>query len=326
MKIDFVVLWVDDSDVNWQNEKAKYQNEKNDVEDVERYRDLGFFKYWFRGVEKFAPWVNKIYLVTSGHIPEWLNLNNDKLVLIKHEDYMPKENLPTFNSNAIEINIHRIKGLSEHFVLFNDDTYLNAPVTSDDFFKEGLPRDFGIYSFVSPSSSFNNMVFNDVRVINTHFSKYIRFKDFMTKFMSIRYGFKQLRTIYTMPFNYITGYYNAHLPSSFLKSTFEKLWDREGVLLGQVSKNKFRTDLDINQWLFRYWQIEERKFFPQDINFGELCQFNDIKKVIKKMENEKLKILCLNDTPKDTPENKIRLQPVSRAFEDKFPQKSTFEK
>ena len=33
------------------------------------YRDWGTFKYWFRGVEKFAPWINKVYLVTDDQIP-----------------------------------------------------------------------------------------------------------------------------------------------------------------------------------------------------------------------------------------------------------------
>ncbi|MBQ6357217.1 MAG: capsule biosynthesis protein CapK, partial [Solobacterium sp.] len=38
-----------------------------------RFKDWGLFKYWFRGVEKFAPWVNKIYFITWGHVPTWLD-------------------------------------------------------------------------------------------------------------------------------------------------------------------------------------------------------------------------------------------------------------
>ena len=122
--IDFVLIWVDDSDIEWQKSKARYKGEelKFNVNDV-RYRDWGTLKYWFRAVEKYAPWVHKIHFVTCGHVPEWLNLNHPKLNFVKHEDYIPAEFLPTFSSHAIELNLHRIKGLANKFVYFNDDTF-----------------------------------------------------------------------------------------------------------------------------------------------------------------------------------------------------------
>ena len=81
MDIDFVVTWVNMDDPEWQNEFAKYSgnsnNTKNGVSKA-RFRDYGFLKYWFRGIEKFAPWVRKIHFVTSGQKPEWLDENNPK--------------------------------------------------------------------------------------------------------------------------------------------------------------------------------------------------------------------------------------------------------
>lgn len=91
---------------------------------MHRYRDYGTFNYWFRMVEMHAPWVNNIYLITNGQRPKWLNVNHPKLKWVRHEEFIPKEYLPTFNASAIEMNIHRIDGLSENFVLFNDDMYL----------------------------------------------------------------------------------------------------------------------------------------------------------------------------------------------------------
>jgi hypothetical protein len=318
MKIDFVVTWVDDSDPEWKKEKANYQIQEESLNGDERYSELGLFKYWFRGVEKYAPWVNKVYLVTCGHVPEWLDLNHEKLVHIKHEDYIPKEYLPTFNSNVIELHIHRIKDLSEHFVLFNDDFYLNAPVAKEDFFENGLPKDYGMRSFISPIGFFNHTIFNNVSIINKHFTK----KRFNKKDFSRKYGLKQLQTLYTLPFKYITGYYNAHLTSSLLKSTFHKVWAEEGESLHKASENKFRSSTDLSQWLMRYWQIEEGNFAPQDIHFGKLLQFNDLSLVTKKMEEEKLKMLCLNDSLSE----EEGLQTIISAFEKKFPNKSTYEK
>ena len=104
-----------------------------------RYRDWETLRYWFRGVEKFAPWVNKIYFVTCGHVPSWLNLDADKLVHVKHSDYIPEEYLPTFSSHPIELNVNRIRGLSEHFVYFNDDTFLCRSIPKEIFYRDGKP-------------------------------------------------------------------------------------------------------------------------------------------------------------------------------------------
>ena len=91
-KIDFVILWVDGSDKEWLNEKNKYSNEKIDVvNDAKRYRDYDLLKYWFRGVEQNAPWVNKIHLVTYGHLPKWLDTTHPKLNIVNHKDFIPAE-------------------------------------------------------------------------------------------------------------------------------------------------------------------------------------------------------------------------------------------
>lgn len=126
--IDFVVLWVDCNDAEWQKEKNRYAGIKDIDNSVIRYQDWENFKYWFRSVEKYAPWVNRVHLVTNGQVPDWLNTECPKLNLVKHSDYMPSSSLPTFNSNAIEVGIWEIPGLSEHFVCFNDDVFLTAPV------------------------------------------------------------------------------------------------------------------------------------------------------------------------------------------------------
>lgn len=89
MKIDFVIPWVDGTDLEWINEKNKYlpEDQKKLSTSEERYRSWDNLQYWFRGVEKFAPWVNHIYFVTWGHIPKWLNVSHEKLVIVKHQDY-----------------------------------------------------------------------------------------------------------------------------------------------------------------------------------------------------------------------------------------------
>lgn len=146
-EIDFVVAWVDGNDPAWQEERSRYtQNvERQKWNDSPvRYRDWGLLKYWFRGVEKFAPWVRYIYFVTWGHVPSWLNERNPKLKIIRHDEFIPREYLPTFSSHTIELNLHRIPGLSEQFVYFNDDMYLTKSVSPEVFFKNGIPCDTAV--------------------------------------------------------------------------------------------------------------------------------------------------------------------------------------
>ncbi|MDE8070900.1 stealth family protein, partial [Erysipelothrix rhusiopathiae] len=130
LKIDFVVPWVDGSDKDWIRDRLQLEGKGVEITDSD-YRDWDIFKYWFRAVEMYAPWVNNVYLITYGHLPEFLNVDHPKLKIINHTDYIPKEYLPTFSSHAIELNMHRIEGLSEHFVYFNDDMFLNKPVTPE---------------------------------------------------------------------------------------------------------------------------------------------------------------------------------------------------
>ncbi len=120
-QIDIVLTWVDGNNPQW---KARYSEFSAKVADGDkraiRFRDWNLLRYWFRGIEAFAPWVRTVHFVTSGEYPDWLNLSHPKLNWVKHEDFMPSEYLPTFNINAIETNLHRIEGLSDCFVFFND--------------------------------------------------------------------------------------------------------------------------------------------------------------------------------------------------------------
>ena len=89
-KIDFVILWVDGADKKWLEEKKKYKPTIDVSDSIIRFRDWENLKYWFRGVEKYAPWVNKIYFVTYGHLPKFLKTDHEKLVIVNHKDFIDK--------------------------------------------------------------------------------------------------------------------------------------------------------------------------------------------------------------------------------------------
>ena len=107
--IDFVIIWVDGADPKWCEEESKYLPKSSFEDDKEvRYRDWDNLQYWFRAVEAYTPWVRTIHFVTWGHLPKWLKADHPKLHIVKHEDFIPEEYLPTFNSHTIELNLHRL--------------------------------------------------------------------------------------------------------------------------------------------------------------------------------------------------------------------------
>jgi len=151
--IDLVYTWVDGSDSEWLESKKKYMTiEKKDKKKSKnsitsnRYRNLDELKYSLRTVVNFLPFIRKIYIVTNGQRPSWLKLD-DKIELITHEQIFPKPPtcggeiikdfyLPTFNSIAIEANLHRIPGLSEYFIYLNDDVFIGQPMKREHFLDE----------------------------------------------------------------------------------------------------------------------------------------------------------------------------------------------
>ena len=138
-KIDLVYLWVDGNDKNWRKEKEKWAKACNIVSDAAndcRFIDNEELRYSLRSVAQNAPWINQIFIVTNGQVPSWLDTSHPKIKIITHDQIMPKDALPTFNSEAIETCIANIPGLSEYFLYANDDCFIGKPVTPDFFFDE----------------------------------------------------------------------------------------------------------------------------------------------------------------------------------------------
>mgnify|MGYP002623596626 CR=1 FL=1 len=326
-KIDFVIIWVDGNDPKWQKEKAKYSPNKNTDSRNIRYRDWENLKYWFRGVEKFAPWVNKIYFVTCGHYPEWLNKDNPKLVCVQHSDYMPKEYLPTFSANPIELNLHRIKGLSEQFVYFNDDMFICKKVKKEDFFKNKKPCDMAVFNPITGvDETFVSLEQNVNLIINRHFKKNSIVKKNLNKYLNIRYGKYNMRTFFCLPFSRIQGFYEAHSCNPFLKSTFNEVWDKEFETLDETSKRKFRSTQDVNQYIFKYWQFCKGNFKPKYNKRKSIRIFDNLDKACNIIKKRKYQIVCLNDSNSSEEEFNIAKKKIIECLERILPEKSSFEK
>lgn len=322
-KIDVVITWVDGNDKAWQAEKEKYLPLRSDKV---RYRNWDNVQYIFRGIEKFMPWVNCVHFVTWGHLPKWMNTNYEKLHVVNHKDFIPKEYLPTFNSNAIELNLHRIPGLSENFINFNDDMFVIAPTKPNDFFENGLPKDMAV---ISPSpvkrEIIANIEMNNIGIINDHFNVKDIYKH-RKKWFNFRYGKYIVRTLIFSKFNTILGIFEPHIPFSYKKSTFAKVWEVEHEALDATCRNKTRAKNDVNQWLLRQWQIMTGDFEPRRWDFGLLTSAGpDDEKIINILRKPgKIKMLCINDTTKVSDFEKSK-HAINTALEQLLPEKSKFE-
>ncbi len=304
--IDFVITWVDGADAKWLQEKKKY-NPSIDVDDsIVRYRDFGTLKYVLRSIEKFAPWVRNIYLITDGQIPEWISFENPKLKLIKHTDFIPESYLPVFSSHPIEWNFHRIESLSENFLYFNDDVILTAPVNPSDFFQGDLPCDtFGLDLLV-PKGFFSHICFNNMMVINEHFNIKKTLKANKKKFFSLKYGKKLLANFILSTRGGFSSINNPHITLAFKKSYFKLLWEKEPVLIDNTCRNRIRSSNDINCWLVRYWQLLTGNFIPRSNKFGRFYNIQNFiqdKDIKKKLKKGKYKVVCVNDSESDKNES-----------------------
>lgn len=300
--IDFVITWVNGDDPAWQKEHNHYAKfaENPDISPY-RYRDWGFLKYWFRGVETFAPWVNNIYFVTCGHIPTWLNINHPKLKIVKHTDFIPAEYLPTFNSNVIEFYLHKINGLSERFVYFNDDTLIIDTVKPTRFFKDGLPRDIGGLKSANNRGVFGTNVYLSRMLINDNFNKKKVINQSFHKWFNYHYPLVSLKNLlyYFVSGKEFVGFIDPHLSQPFLKETFIDVWGNCKDDLLRTSHSRIRQYGDIAFWLMRYWQLASGRFAPYNPNKdGIYYELRDdyIPEIVQCIREKRKAIICLNDT------------------------------
>ena len=284
--------------------------------------------YWFRGVEKFAPWVNKVHFVTYGHIPSWLNVNCPKLNVVNHKDFIPEEYLPCFNSSALEIHFHRLKNLSEKFVYFNDDMFLIDRVEPEDFFKHGMPVTFGCFGKEisiqrQKEDAYFEHLATDAAVISKFFEKRKTILMNLPKFFNLKYGKQQIHNFLTLfDKSYVLD--STHMPQAFTKRTYSEMWRLAPDIMGQTAKTRFRKGNTVNQDVFKSFQVLSGNFYPQSRKIGTPLFFSDETKLKDTIENQRYKMCCVADDVADD-DFEDAVERLRGYFEHILPNKSQFE-
>uniref|UniRef100_A0A8C8RJM8 N-acetylglucosamine-1-phosphotransferase subunits alpha/beta n=1 Tax=Pelusios castaneus TaxID=367368 RepID=A0A8C8RJM8_9SAUR len=134
MTIDGKELTLNPAYLLWDLSAISQSKQDEDIS-ASRFEDNEELRYSLRSIEKHAPWVRHIFIITNGQIPSWLNLDNPRITIVTHQDiFQNLSHLPTFSSPAIESHIHRIADLSQKFIYLNDDVMFGKDVWPDDFY------------------------------------------------------------------------------------------------------------------------------------------------------------------------------------------------
>lgn len=325
--IDFVIPWVDGSDPAWIEEFNKYCPEDKRIIDAseKRYRDFGLLRYWFRGVEQFAPWVRKVHFVTCGQKPDWLNLSAPKLHWVQHKDYIPQEYLPVFSANPIELMMHKIPGLAEQIVYFNDDFFLTSPVRKKFFFRNGLPCDSAILGTIS-LTDIGHILLNNNNLINSVFSKKKVIRGNLGKWLNVKYGKALARTLLLLPYAGFTGFYNPHYAVPYTKSLLEEVWRTFPDALTTTMGQRFRSQQDVNQYLFQDYRFCTGQFYPMPPHYRKkmiTLSKDNVALAAETIRQQRFTQIVLNDS--DDVDFDAACMALADAFESILPEKSVFE-
>lgn len=245
--VDVVYTWVDGADPVHAAKRASFlpgqKNVHENALELARFRDNEELRFSLRALERFAPWVRSIIIVTDNQCPAWLDRTHPKIRLVDHKDFIPAEYLPTFNSHVIESYLHRIPGLAEHYIYLNDDVFLARPCRKTDFFTlNGLP-----------------LAFVDWRGRRLFGYKYTKTPHAMSYFNTLR--ILEERGVPTNP-----GFITAHGPYAQLKSNTEDAFSFYKDIIEGFSGNRFRTTAEIAMYshALPLWIYSLRRLVPCD--------------------------------------------------------------
>ena len=292
--MDAVITYVNGNDPLWRQD---YASAVGGAALSKRYRDFGTLKYLLRGIEKHMPFIRNVYLVVSreSQVPEWIDPAQVHIIL--HRDIIPVSALPTFNSTTIEMFLHRISGLDEQFLYFNDDMFPLRACAPEDFFPDGR----GAMGYA------RHYLANNLFRIQTRNCSQVAQEAL---------GLKPTRTFYRP----------QHTCSPMLRSECEVLFSQmEERILRSLSP--LREPQNLSQYFFLDYQYFKgrsinRRISNKHISLGSWS----LRRIDAYLRNPERKMACINDVRmSDERATAVQTLLLSR-FSDLFPEKSRFEK
>ena len=314
--IDIVVTYLDSNKKNWQEEYRRYQEEEIEKgiqrEDnrqafgEERIREWDTLRYWLRGVEKNLDFVRNVIIVVYDRkqVPEWLNLENKRLRVVEHKEYIEEELLPTFNAMEIGMYVSKIEGLSDRYIMSDDDFYFINKIEKEMFFRgnktvqeenEVRYEKYGERYLKASDGVFYSILNNNLEIEE--------------KYM----GEKKVK------------YRMSHMPEAR-----DKLIEQEII---KENYEIFKEAFKISK--FRHKKHYSAQMYPNIMKIRKECVFSDslkkdckyvtLKSDVKFEEYKDFKIVCFNDT-EQLDDFEVTKEKLIRFLDSKLPEKCSFER
>lgn len=292
--MDAVIAYVNGADPLWQQD---YLAAIHQPALTKRYRDWGTLPFLLRGIERHLPFVDRVFLVVSreSQVPDWVDRNRLQVVL--HADIIPAAYLPTFTSTTIELFLHRIPGLSERFLYFNDDMFPVRDVTEADFFPGGRPA-IGFSRHLWAGNLYKRQTRNADRMARSA--------------LGLRPGIFFLRP--------------QHSCSPMLRSVSAEAFRRlEPQLLATITP--LRDARNVNQYLFLDYTLLSgrgmaRRFSNQHISLAATTPG----KLAEAIVSPARAMICINDVEMPPQRFRVLRAAMLAAFSEHFPTKSVYER
>ncbi|MFI3328530.1 MAG: stealth family protein [Rikenellaceae bacterium] len=309
-KIDLVYSWVDGADKEWLKKKSDHSDQQLD-QHIEltcegRFANSDELLFSLRSIDKYARWINHIYIITDNQTPKWLNTNHPKITIVDHREIIDEQHLPTFNANVIEVAITNIEGLSEHYLFANDDMLFANRTSPEEFFTNGG----------KPIIRLQQLSVQHSRNFYCGTNPYEMMLEQSNAIIEADFGYNWRR------------YIAAHQIDAYSKSAVKECIAQYSDKISATMKNRFRQSGDIQRHLYSLYALSK--------DHGELRILENSKgrkneHLYCDMSNPKLKklirrvrpmLLCVNDTERCNNADRIRYK---EAMADIFPRKSNFE-
>ena len=299
--MNYVLPFVDCNDPIWleQYRTAFHFNDCLNQMDKSRFRPFNTLKYAFRSVAVNMPFVDKIVLIvsTESQVPEWVN--RDMVRVVTHDEFMPLNHLPTFNSSVIESDMWRIDGLSERFIYGNDDFFAMNPMKEPDFFDGDIPR--------------LNFEASDYAVKNIFRMCCRKGMDMAADAVGVPHSDDRLLL---KPQHCMKG-----IRTASMKEVGQKCADR---IESTISITRHWSN--VTGYLYHYYEFYQGNYKPFNKHYEYIRISNDYQNVVDAIKNRNIDILCINDAGDLDDEHYLEAcNALIEAFKERFPNESKFE-
>ena len=236
MDIDAVITWVDGEDPRHVAKRTHHCGDGYHPVSTSatRFAHRGELSYCVLSILRFCPFIRFIHIVTDGQDPiflkdilaaepEW----GMKVKVVEHSTIYGEhaDLLPVFSSRSIETMLHRIPGLSDCFVYFNDDMFVGQPLQPEFFFRSGMP------------------------VLRGRFQKANRLTAWLKRFKPGRRrpGFKEAQKSAARIVGFDNAFFVAeHLPYPMRRTTLRDYYKENDTALRSQAGHRFRSETQLS--------------------------------------------------------------------------------